>query len=131
LRKTSPPPQAPKPRAKEREPTHITTKPPLTLEIDFDYYDRYLKNYDLDEDQKRELITSMANIMLAFIDLGFGIAPGQIATEKPDQDSTDIDDLLTDFIGENARNLLDSDQYSKNLNDESAAIVCAAEGSES
>ena len=131
MRKTSPPPQTPKPRAHEREPTHITTKPPLTLEIDFDYYERYLKSYDLDEEQKRELITSIANIMLAFFDLGFGIAPGQITTEKPDQDSTDIDDLLTDFIGENTENLLDSRQYSDINIDEHTATIYAAEGGES
>ena len=82
----------PKPIAHEREPTG---KP--TIEIDFDYYARYLKDYNVTEDQKRELISTIAALMMAFVDLGFGVSPTQsicrddeIFEENPPPDFGDM-----------------------------------------
>jgi len=51
------------------------TLPGLT--IDWDLYREYLKDCDLTDDQKREFIETLWNIMVAFVDLGFGIHPVQ------------------------------------------------------
>ncbi|MEM9422427.1 MAG: hypothetical protein AAF986_07980 [Pseudomonadota bacterium] len=47
------------------------------LSVDYAYYAQYLRDTDLTEDQKRDFIRSFAGILMAFVDLGFGIAPDQ------------------------------------------------------
>ena len=64
--------------AHEREPTDTT------LEVDFDYYQRYLEDLDLTDEQKNELISTIATIILAWIDLGFGVSTTQVSCEEDD-----------------------------------------------
>ena len=55
---------------------------PLTLSIDWDLFGSYLDDSDLSDDQKREFIESLWSIVVGFVDLGFGIAPTQLACEQ-------------------------------------------------
>jgi len=43
------------------------------LEIDFLKYLELTKDFDMTEDQQRELIEALWDIMMAFVDMGFGI----------------------------------------------------------
>lgn len=49
----------------------------LALEIDYAYYEAYLKNADMTPEQKRELLDCLWNIIVGFVDLGFGVHPVQ------------------------------------------------------
>lgn len=56
-----------------------------TLTIDWDLYGEYLQDSDLTEDEQREFIQTLWNIVVAFIDLGFSIHPMQQACEQNDE----------------------------------------------
>lgn len=51
------------------------------LEIDFAKYLECTKNFDATEEQQRELIISLYQIMLAFVDMGFDLNPVQHVSE--------------------------------------------------
>lgn len=116
----------PPPQAHEREPTNTQTDktpPRPSVQIDFEYYERYLTDYDMTPEQKHELIATLANILVAFIDLGFGVAPGQI----PYKD----DEISLDFSAENGGNLLYSEDISTPVFETSAEANSSAEGDDS
>ncbi|WP_208348946.1 hypothetical protein [Pseudaestuariivita rosea] len=79
--------------------------PKLTL--DWEAYLPLLEDEDIPDDQKRELIETLWSIVVAFVDLGFGIHPVQqscgeledlLANEAPDLVSwTKTDGLKTHF----------------------------------
>lgn len=73
-------------------------KPP-TLTFDPEEYAHHVDALDLTPEQRTELITTIANIMIAFVDLGFGISPSQSACGE--------DDILGNLIPEAATDLLD------------------------
>lgn len=50
--------------------------------IDVDYYQRVIDDPDVSEARKRELIEIIGNIVMSFIDLGFGIHPVQLAQNE-------------------------------------------------
>ena len=53
-------------------------KPPApTLTFDPETYAHHIDGLDLTEDQRDELILAIANIMIAYVDLGFGVSPAQ------------------------------------------------------
>lgn len=52
-----------------------------TLTIDWDLYGEYLEESDLSDDEKRELIQTVWNIVVSFVDLGFGIESVQCAEQ--------------------------------------------------
>ncbi len=57
--------------------------------IDVAYYQKYLEGYDLTEAQKNELIFTIANVIMAFVDLGFDVNPEQTpCTEHDNFDET-------------------------------------------
>lgn len=60
---------------------------PPSLTIDWDAYLPYLEDEDIPDDQKRELIATLWNIMTAFADLGFGIHPVQQACGELEESS--------------------------------------------
>ncbi len=95
---------------------------PPVVTIDFEYYEKYLSDYDISDDQKRELIAALASIMMGFVDLGFGIAPGQIACK----DGKKTRDKTGDFSSKNPGNPLYLEQYSTNIIDPNAAFFAAA-----
>ncbi len=47
------------------------------ITVDVDEFEPLLKNPDLTEEQKRELLQALWNIVVAFIDFGFGVHPIQ------------------------------------------------------
>ena len=62
------------------EPNRLhTDKAPPTVTVDYEKYERYLAGTDLSDDQKREFIAALWQIITAFVDLGFGVHPVQQA----------------------------------------------------
>jgi hypothetical protein len=51
------------------------------LGIDWDFYMRLLEDSDAPDEQKRELIETVWSIIVAFVDLGFGVHPIQQACD--------------------------------------------------
>lgn len=62
---------------------HTGYQPP-SLTIDWEFYAAYLDDSDLPDDQKRDLIDTLWNIVVSCVDLGFGIHPVQQACEQND-----------------------------------------------
>ena len=52
---------------------------PLSIEVDYQKYERFLEAADLSEEHKREFIAALWSIIVAFVDLGFGVHPAQQA----------------------------------------------------
>ncbi len=50
-----------------------------TLTLDVEYYQSFLDDVDISDEQKSELIETLWNIVVQFVDLGFGIHPLQQA----------------------------------------------------
>lgn len=50
--------------------------------IDVDYYQSVIDDPEVSEARKRELIEIIGNIVMSFIDLGFGIHPVQLAQNE-------------------------------------------------
>ena len=48
-----------------------------TLEIDYALYEEYLDGSDLNDEEKREFLDVLWNIIVNFVDLGFGVHPVQ------------------------------------------------------
>ena len=53
-----------------------------SIGIDWDFYMQLLSESDAPDEQKRELIETLWNIVVAFVDLGFGVHPVQQAREQ-------------------------------------------------
>ncbi len=53
-----------------------------TLTIDYALYEQYLDDSDLTVDQKREFLDTLWNIIVNFVDLGFGVHPLQLVTKS-------------------------------------------------
>jgi len=49
------------------------------ITVDYEAYAHLLDDPDLSEDQKRELLQALWNIITSFVDLGFGVHPVQLA----------------------------------------------------
>lgn len=66
-----------------------------SLSIDWDLYGSMLEDSDLSEEQQRELIESLWSIVMAFVDLGFGIHPiQQVCGEDEDNLAQAIADMV-------------------------------------
>lgn len=121
-----------KPKTKER-PQSFTpqmdrneNRPLVT--VDFEYYEeKYLRDYDISDEQKREFISVLASIMMGFVDLGFGIAPGQL----PHRDDEKCGDKSDEFPSKNPGNPLYSRELSNTFNDQDAALLRLAKESDS
>jgi hypothetical protein len=61
---------------------------PLTLTIDYEYYQTFLDDMDVPDEQKRELIQTIFSIVVQFVDLGFGISPECQAIQAGKTDNT-------------------------------------------
>ena len=67
-----------------------------TLTVDWEAYAAMLDESDWTEDQKRELVETLWSIVVAFVDLGFGVHPAQQACgEHPNSDEFDISDMVS------------------------------------
>jgi len=57
------------------------------ITIDYSLYEHYLENSDLSEDQKKEFLDTLWQMVTAFVDMGFGVHPIQQAKEATAVDS--------------------------------------------
>lgn len=65
------------------------------LTIDYGYYEKLLENSDASDEEKLEFIQALWNLIVNFVDLGFGIHPLQQACEQPSDLSTiNLSDVL-------------------------------------
>lgn len=53
-----------------------------SLSVDWELYADSLEDSDLTDDQKKEFIETLWNLVVAFVDLGFGVHPLQQACEQ-------------------------------------------------
>lgn len=64
------------------------------IEFDWKLYKNYVENPDLTDEEKEQAIKAMWNIVINFVDYGFGVHPVQQANPKMDIDDQDIQDLV-------------------------------------
>ncbi len=84
---------------KEIEATEGTNYKTLTLDID--YYQSFLYDADIPNDKKQELIETLWNIVVQFVDLGFGIHPVQQADNSAEgQLHPTITKMIEDVMNE-------------------------------
>lgn len=57
--------------------------------VDVDYYKEVLDEPGLSEEQKEQIITALWQIIVAFVDLGFGVHPVQQACGKDENTHSD------------------------------------------
>ncbi|QFT28864.1 hypothetical protein FIV00_00045 [Labrenzia sp. THAF82] len=60
------------------------------LTLDVDYYQAFMDDTAIPEDQKREMIETLWSIIVAFVDLGFGIHPAKQAVNAKQNRATAI-----------------------------------------
>lgn len=53
-----------------------------TLTIDYALYDKYLEGANLSDEEKREFLDTLWNVIVAFVDMGFGVHPVQQICEQ-------------------------------------------------
>lgn len=49
------------------------------LEVDLEQYQTYLDENDLSDDQKSDFVNALWTVIVAFVDLGYGVHPAQTA----------------------------------------------------
>lgn len=76
-----------------------------TLSIDWDLYGEYLEESDLTQEEKREFIQTLWNIVVSCVDLGFGIHPMQQACGEGDE--------LSELISQTMLSCEDNNQHSE------------------
>lgn len=74
------------------------------LHIDYEYYAKFLEDVDATDDEKRELIEAIWNVIVEFISLGFHVHPMQQAgllNAEPDRDNNEkeLPPDLPDVLG--------------------------------
>jgi len=96
---------------KAKEDKAIPDEPRLparpTLTLDVALYQEYLDDAELSAEQKQEFIETLWNIIVAFVDLGFGIHPvQQVMSEKDtscgqtkDESAANLSDLVSSWDG--------------------------------
>jgi len=73
-----------------------TADKPKSLTIDYQLYEQYLADSELSDEQKREFLNTLWQIVVGFVDLGFGVHPLQQACEQPiDLGSIDLNNVVT------------------------------------
>ncbi|MGJ8670994.1 MAG: hypothetical protein ACSHXK_16040 [Oceanococcus sp.] len=85
---------------------------PPSLTIDWELYGKYLEDSDLTDDQKREFIETLWSIVVAFVDLGFGVHPVQQACEQNQKSGIPSPDDLLHLI-----NTYQTQEPDNNVND--------------
>ena len=96
--------------------------------VDYEYYEeKYLRDYDISDEQKREFIAAFAGLMMAFVDLGFEIEPGFLLCK----DGEESRDKTGEFSSKNPRNPLYSRELSNTFNKQNAAVLGAVKESDS
>ena len=82
------------------ESTPTTTGPP-TIAIDYDLYMHHLAESDLTDAQKKELLDTLWQIIVSFVDMGFGVHPLQQVEARNSShnnvDSQDVENLIHQY----------------------------------
>lgn len=93
--------------------------PPLpSIGIDYARYDHYLKNADLTQQQKQEFLDTLWNIVVGFVDLGFGVHPiQQVAGEEHDP---------TQLLAQTALDMVEENTTSAENTNTSLSGLCTA-----
>lgn len=65
-----------------------------SVEVDFARYEQLLADESLDEGQRRAFFEALWSIIIAFVDLGFGVHPAQVVEGNTEYDGTCAPDLL-------------------------------------
>ena len=72
------------------------------LIIDYAICDKYLKDWDATPEQKQEFADTLWQIIVAFVDLGFGVHPAQQALKETggqnEETETDLTSDLADVL---------------------------------
>lgn len=85
-----------------------------TLTIDYELYAQYLESTDLSDDQKREFLDTLWNIIVNFVDLGFGVHPLQQVTPSHDDISAcEQNTIPLEYLTSDSGNMVDLDTTQK------------------
>lgn len=84
-------------------PHALKTLGKQSVGFDTEYYQSFLDDYDIPEDQKRELIEALWAIIAQLIDLGFGVHPINSVQDERQTDETlsALKAIAQDFATEN------------------------------
>lgn len=104
-------PEIPDTECQDTKPTYPT------LNIDWDLFGSMLEDSDLSEGEQREMIEVLANIVFAFVDLGFGIHPTQQACEQ----QADLSQAIDRYVLQSNPILADTTDDMKSLGDDTEA----------
>ncbi|MGB7433196.1 MAG: hypothetical protein WA921_12090 [Ahrensia sp.] len=74
-----------------------------TLTIDYALYAHYLENSDLSDEQKQEFLTTLWNLIVGFVDLGFGVHPLQQADPHPCGQEIDLSGIKSTKVVSSAK----------------------------
>jgi len=99
------------------------------LTIDYEKYAHLLDDPDLSEDQKREFIETIWNIVMMFVDMGFNVHPTQQAQNACGKDQKNH--TKTPLSASNALQSRDKTRINKFTGAASPEYELAAEGSDS
>lgn len=91
----------------------LRNEPSKSVEIDVEKYQAYLDDPDLSDEERKQLVHLIWQIMMAFVDLGFGVHPVQQACGKTTEN--------TDNAGNRDSSMLNSKPTT--LSDEFNSIV--------
>lgn len=125
-------PPTPKQKTEKEFFTAAASKPVTSkcaLEFNPQDYAHYLSSMDLTPEQQDELIRVTANIMMAFVDMGFGISPNQCAIDP--ETCAQEDDLSRIFPLDEEDMLYLGDPEHEELNEHAAYTFAALEGESS
>lgn len=104
----------------ENIPDLRSAQPYRALEIDIEYYQRFLDMPELTETQKEEFIRALWGVICSFVDLGFQLNPVQKFSGEPaganglphedDADMVDLADTLNTTASPGARSIAARDE---------------------
>lgn len=72
--------------------------PSPRLEIDYDLYAEMLKDSDMTDAQKREFLGALWQVIINFVDLGFGVHPLQSVHKGDEKVSKELEDAIADMV---------------------------------
>lgn len=76
-----------------------------TLTLDVDYYQSFLDDADIPDDKKQELIETLWNIVVQFVDMGYGIHPLQQASDNAENAlRPSITKMIAEAVNEESEN---------------------------
>jgi hypothetical protein len=81
---------APNNNSAPTEPTTPEVPARPTLSVDYARYEKMLEEADISDAEKQEFLETLWNIIVAFVDLGFGVHPLQQAMDDACEQNKDL-----------------------------------------